>query len=129
MEDPEFVSPDLGVEEVAERFSSSENTLLVRDGGELKGEIHEHSLLKALIPEGRLDEEKVVGILGLSFHSEYVAETASDLMNRHEVTVEPGETLEEIAFVLDREDIRSVPVEEDGEIIGVVHEDRVVEEI
>jgi CBS domain-containing protein len=49
-------------------------------------------------------------------------------MNKHEVTVPPDETLGEIAFLMDREDIRSIPVEEDGEIVGVVHENKVVQE-
>lgn len=129
MDDPEFIEADAPVEEVVDRVKGIENTLIVRENGEAVGEIHEHSLLKVLIPENRLDEEKVIGILGLSFDTRYVAETAEDLMNRHEVTVEPDEELGEIAFVMDREDVRAVPVEEDGGIVGVVHENRMVEEI
>lgn len=129
MDDPEFVKVDAAVEEVTDEVEGAENTLIVVDDGKVVGEIHENSLLKLLIPEDRIDEEKVIGILGLSFDSRYVAENAEDLMNRHEVTVSPDEDIGEIAFLMDREDVRAIPVEEDGEVIGVVHENRLMEEI
>jgi predicted transcriptional regulator len=129
MDEPDFIQHDTDIEEVVDELHNKENTLVVKRGGETVGEIHEQSLLKVLVPEDRLDEEKVVGILGLSFDQSYVAEKAEDIMNEHEVKVEPEEEVGEIAFVMDREDLRSIPVEEDGEIIGVVHENRLIEEI
>ncbi len=129
MEDPVFIEHDKPVHEVAERVKGEENTLIVSKDDKLVGEVHEHSLLKILIPEKRIDEEKIIGILGLSFNQQYMAETAEDLMNQHEITVPPDETIGEMAFLMDREDLRSLPVEEDGDIIGVVHENRLVEEI
>lgn len=129
MDDPVFINADASVEEVKEKVKDVDNTLLVKKDDRLVGEIHENSLLKLLIPEDRLDEEKVIGILGISFDSDYVAENASDLMNKHEITVPPDETAGEIAFLMDREDVRAVPVEKDGEIIGVVHENLLMEEI
>jgi CBS domain-containing protein len=128
MDEPDFIDADADIDTVKEEFEGTENTLIVRKDGEVAGEIHENSLLKDVIPQDRIDEEKVVGILGLSFDESYVADEAEDLMNKHEVTVPPDETLGEIAFLMDREDIRSILVEEDGEIIGVVHEDKVVQE-
>ncbi len=129
MDEPDFIEADASIEEVKQEVEGTENTLIVKRNGNIVGEIHENSLLKILIPEKRLDEEKVIGILGLSFDSRYVAEKAEDLMNQHEVTVKPDEEIGEIAFLMDREDIRSIPVEEDGEVVGVVHENRLVEEI
>lgn len=129
MEDPDFIDADASVEEVKKEVEGVENTLIVRKDGEVAGEIHENSLLKLLVPEERLDEESVIGILGLSFDSRYVAEKAEDLMNRHEITASPDEDIGELAFIMDREDVRSIPVEEDGEIVGVVHENALVEEI
>ncbi|MFB6181011.1 MAG: HPP family protein, partial [Candidatus Nanohalobium sp.] len=129
MEDPVFVEADTSVEEVAEKVKGEENTLIVRKEGKVVGEVHEHSLLKEIVPQERLDEERVIGVLGLSLDRRYVAETAEDLMNQHEVTVPPDETIEEVAFIMDREDLRSVPVEKEDEIIGVVHENRLVEEV
>jgi CBS domain-containing protein len=129
MDDPDFIDYEADIDEVVEELHTQENTLIVRRDGEAVGEIHEQSLLKVLIPEGRLDEEKVIGILGLSFDQSYVAEKAGDVMNKHEVTAGPDEEAGELAFLMDREDIRSIPVVEDGEIIGVVHEDRLIEEI
>lgn len=128
MKEPDFVDAEADIDTVKDEFEGSENTLIVRRDGEVVGEIHENSLLKDVIPQERLDEEKVIGILGLSFDQRYVAEKAEDLMNEHEVTVPPDETVGEIAFIMDREDIRSVPVEEDDEIVGVVHENQVVQE-
>ena len=128
MDEPDFVPNDLSVEKVEEEFKGSENTLMVKRNDKVIGEVHENSVLKALIPEEKIDEESVIGILGLSFDQSYAPDTAEDLMNAHEVTVPPDETLGEIAYIMDEEDIRSVPVEEDGDIIGVVHEDTVVEE-
>jgi CBS domain-containing protein len=130
MDDPDFIEYDAGIETVVDELRNQENTLIVRRNGNVVGEIHEHSLLKVLIPEDRLDEEKVVGVLGLSFDQKYVADTAEDVMNKHEVTVEPEESLGEIAFLMDREDLRAIAVkDDDGDIVGVVHENRVIEEI
>lgn len=128
MIDPDFVDWEASVEEVEKEFEGSENTLIVRRNEKIVGEIHENSLIKALIPEEKIDEESVIGILGLSFDQSYAPDTAEDLMNEHEVTVPPEETLGEIAFLMDEEDVRSLPVKEDGEIIGVVHEDAIVRE-
>lgn len=128
MDEPDFIDAEAGIDEVKAEFEGSENTLIVQRDEKVVGEIHENSLLKDIIPQDRLDEEKVIGILGLSFDQSYVAEKAEDLMNEHEVTVPREETLGEIAFIMDREDIRAVPVEEDGEIVGVVHENNVIEE-
>ena len=129
MDDPDFIDYDARIETVVDELRNQENTLIVRRNGNVVGEIHEHSLLKVLIPEDRLDEEKVVGILGLSFDQKYVADTAEDVMNKHEVTVGPEESLGEIAFLMDREDLRAIAVKDDGDIVGVVHENRVIEEI
>ena len=127
MEDPDFVDFEASVEEVEKELSGAENTLIVRKNEGVVGEIHENSLLKAFIPEDELDENSVVGLLGLSFDQSYVPEKAEDLMNTHDVSVDPEEELGDIALIMHREDVRAVPVEEDGELIGVVHENKVVE--
>ena len=127
MEDPDFVDVEASVEEVEKELSGAENTLIVRKNEGVVGEIHENSLLKAFIPEDELDENSVVGLLGLSFDQSYVPEKAEDLMNTHDVSVDPEEELGDIALIMHREDVRAVPVEEDGEVIGVVHENKVVE--
>ncbi|WP_347720556.1 CBS domain-containing protein [Candidatus Nanohalovita haloferacivicina] len=127
MDEPDFIEPDAAIEEVVEEFKGSENTLIVREENKIMGEIHENSLLKAMIPEDKLDEESIIGVLGISFDQSYVPDTAEDLMNSHEVTISPDTDIGEIAFLMDREDIRSLPVKEDGEIIGVVHENKVIE--
>jgi len=129
MIEPSYIDHEASIDKVVEKVKDAENTLIVQKDGEFVGEVHEHSLMKILVPEDRIDEEKVIGILGLSFDTTYVAENVEDLMTTHEVTVEPDETIGEIAFLLDREDLRAIPVEEDGEIIGVVHQNQLVEEI
>lgn len=129
MDDPVFVEHDATVEEVVEKVRGAEDTLIVRKDGRFVGEIHEHDLLKVIIPEDRLDEEKVVGILGLSFDRSYAPEDAHDLMNQHEVTVEPDEDVGEIAFLMEREDVRAIPVKEGDEIVGVVHENSLMGEL
>lgn len=128
MDEPDFIDVEASVEKVKDEFLGAENTLIVKRNGEVVGEIHENSLLKALIPEEKIDEESVIGILGLSFDQSYVPDTAEDLMNEHEVKIGPEETIGQIAYLMDREDVRSLPVIEDGEVIGVVHEDTIVEE-
>lgn len=127
MDEPDFIEPEAAIEEVVEEFKGSENTLIVREENKIMGEIHENSLLKAMIPEDKLDEESIIGVLGISFDQSYVPDKAEDLMNKHEVTVGPEEDIGEIAFLMEREDLRSLPVKEDGEIIGVVHENKVIE--
>ena len=130
MDEPDYIDYSADVEQVVDEVKDEENTLIVRKDGEVVGEIHEQSLLKILIPEEKLDEEKVIGIMGLSFDESYVAEKAGDIMNKHEVTVEPEKEAGDIAFVMDKEDIRAVPVKnKENEIIGVVHETKLIQEI
>jgi CBS domain-containing protein len=129
MDEPDFIEYDASIEDVARELDSKENTLIVKKNEEPVGEIHETSLLKELIPEERLDEEKVIGIIGFSFDRSYVAEKAEDVMTEHEVTVSPDDDVGEIAFLMDREDLRAIPVKEGEEIIGVVHENSLIEEI
>lgn len=128
MDEPDFIESNASLEEVEEEFSGSENTLIVKKDSEVVGEIHENSLLKGLIPEEKIDEESVIGILGISFDQSYAPDSAEDLMNEHEVSVGPEDELGDIAFLMNREDVRSLPVMEEGELIGVVHEDTVVKE-
>ncbi|MFT4868490.1 MAG: CBS domain-containing protein [Colwellia polaris] len=128
MDEPDYIPHDADMDQVIEDFHGSENTLIVTKNGDFVGEIHEATLLKDIIPQDRLDEEKVVGILGFGFDGSYSPDTAEDLMNNHDITVPPDEEAGEMAFIMDREDLRSLPVKEDGEIIGVVHEDRLIEE-
>lgn len=129
MDEPDFIDVDADIDEVVDELHTQENTLIVRREGDAVGEIHEQSLLKVLIPEDRLDEEKVIGILGFSFDQSYVAEKAEDIMNEHEVKVSPDEEVGEIAFLMEREGLRSIPVVENDEVIGVIHENRLIEEI
>jgi CBS domain-containing protein len=128
MDEPDFIQHDASVEDVENEFSGAENTLIVKKGEKVVGEIHENSVLKGLIPEEKINEESAIGILGFSFDQSYAPDTAEDMMNEHEVTVPPDETLGEIAYLMNKEDVRSLPVERDGEIIGVVHENTVVRE-
>jgi predicted transcriptional regulator len=129
MDEPDFIDHDASIEDVSRELDSQENTLIVKRDGEAVGEIHEHSLLKELIPEERIDEEKIIGILGFSFDRKYVAEIAEDAMNEHEASVSPDDDVGEIAFLMDREDLRAIPVKEDGEVVGVVHENSMIEEL
>ena len=128
MDEPDFIQHDSSVEQVEKEFEGAENTLIVKRDEEVVGEIHENSLLKAMIPQDKIDEESFVGILGLSFDQSYAPDNAEDLMNDHEVTVSPDDTLGDMAFLMNEEDVRSLPVEESGEIVGVVHENTIVKE-
>lgn len=129
MDEPDFIDSEASVEKVVDEFRGAEDTLIVREDDDVVGEIHEQSLLKTLVPEEKVDEEKVIGIIGFSFDSSYLPEKASDLMNKHNITVEPEKEVGDIAFLMEKEDLRSVPVEENGEIVGVIHENRLIGEI
>jgi CBS domain-containing protein len=129
MSEPDFIGVDASIEEAAEELASAENTLIVMEGGEFVGEVHEHTVTRALIPEHRLDEEKVVGIIGFSFDTSYEPQTVEDVVDRHEVSVSPEEDLGEVAFLLDKEDLRSLPVVDGGDVVGVVHENDLMGEI
>jgi predicted transcriptional regulator len=129
MDEPEFVQYDAPIEEVIEKVKGAENTLIVKKDDEVVGEVHEHSLLKVLIPQKRIDEENVIGILGFGFNKQYIAETAEDLMTHHAVKARADDDVGDVAFLMDKEDLRAIPVEEDGEIIGVIHENQLIMEI
>lgn len=129
MDEPEFIEHDADIEEVVEKVRGVEDTLIVTENGKIVGEIHESSLMKLLIPEKKIDEEKVIGFFGFGFNSKYVAENAEDLMDDHNVKVKPDTDIGNIAFLMDKEDLRAIPVISGDEIVGVVHENRMVEEI
>ena len=131
MAEPRFVDEEQSVERAAEILCGEENTLIVGDADSFSGEVHESHLLKVLIPENMIDEEDVVGILGFSYDTDYVADSVSDVMNKHQVTVSPDTSVGRVAFVMNKEGLRSVPVvrDTDQKVVGVVHENDLMGEI
>jgi CBS domain-containing protein len=119
---PKFIKELDSVNKVKKLLRTTEDTLIVKNKkGKFVGEIHEIDLLPLLIPERNVSEEQVIGILGLDIKRAFFPKNARDLMTSHDITVTPGVSVGKIAEIMNKEDIKAVPVIKGKTIVGVVH--------
>lgn len=124
---PKFVEPKAKISEIKKDLIGKENCLTVVDEkGRFLGEIHELDLLKLVIPEEKLEEEDVAGVMGAAYDPEFTGHTADMIMRKHEITVPPDTDATDVAVIMYKEDIRSVPVIKGDKIIGVIHLNQVI---
>jgi len=124
---PKIVSARAKISEIRKDLIGKENCLTVVDeAGNFMGEVHELDLLKLVIPEERLEGEDVAGVMGAAYDPEFTGHTAEMIMRKHEITVPPGTDATDVAIIMYKEDVRSVPVMQKKKIIGVIHLNQVI---
>lgn len=79
-------------------------SLLVEIAGEIKGIITERDILKRVVAEGR----------------DANATRVMDVMTRQMITIPSNASMIQAAQMLNKHNIRRLPVEENGKIIGIV---------
>ena len=79
-------------------------SLLVTEGGEIRGIVTERDYLRRVTLEGRTDTET----------------TVREIMSSPLVVVTPETTIDECTAVMTDRRIRHLPVVDDGEVVGVV---------
>jgi acetoin utilization protein AcuB len=112
--DPECVAPDTSLMEIRRLLHQRGfHHLLVREDDRLVGVISDRDVLRTLSPF-------------LDTHSETprdvrtLAKQASDLMRTDPITVPPDVTIREAAGLLLENSISSLPVVDDGQLLGIV---------
>ena len=106
------------LKQVIKKLQGTEDVIIVVDDkGKLLGSIDEADLIPLMIPQGKVN---VSGILG-GYKKIYFAKTAKDLMTEHVYFVTPNTEIEKAAFIVSKEQVRSLAVVKGRRIVGVVH--------
>ena len=92
------------------------------------GEIHEIDLLKLAVNPKEIPEEEVV-TLGFGLDMGYFAKTAGDLVRKHEITISPKTKIKEAAFIMVKEDVKSLPVVKNKRFLGILRERDIIKAI
>jgi acetoin utilization protein AcuB len=117
------------ISSVLKKFKNNINILTVLDKkGNFLGEIHKIDLLKLTINPKDVGEEDIIKF-GFGVDFGWFAKKAGDIMNRHELTIEPDMPIEKAAILMLREDIRSLPVMKNNKIIGIITENKILKEL
>lgn len=96
---------DASVRDAASLMKDKEvGSLLVEIAGEIKGIITERDILKRVVAEGR----------------DANATRVMDVMTRQMITIPANTSMIQAAQMLNKHNIRRLPVEENGKIIGIV---------
>lgn len=122
MEKAHIVNIDTNIEDIKKKLIGAEDCLIVvNKRNKIIGEIHEQDLLKLIIPEDKLDEEEVGGILGVGYDDDFISTDASKIIKKHNITIDPEFPADEIGLIFYKEDIMSIPVVKGKEILGTIH--------
>ncbi len=96
---------------------------VVDSRGRIIGEINQHELLKLLIPPRDIDEEIILGPLGMKELLERQGNKVGDLMKTHDIKVKKGTKVVEAARLMLETEVRTLEVvDEEGNPIGFVSE-------
>ncbi len=93
------------------------------------GDIHQHDLLKLLIDPNDLSWDEVTGIFGRYVDMGYFAETAKDLMHRHELTVTPETTIRKVVSLMFKHNVDALPVVKNKKLVGMITELEILDKI
>jgi|ETN02SMinimDraft_4_1059925.scaffolds.fasta_scaffold190025_1 acetoin utilization protein AcuB len=112
------------ISEVIKTFNSSKTdaVAVVNSKGKFVGDIHQHDLLKLLIDPKDISWDEVTGVFGRIVDMGYFAETAKDLMHRHELTVTPETSVREVVSLMFKHNIDALPVLKGEKIVGMITE-------
>jgi CBS domain-containing protein len=94
----------------------------ILENGRFVGEIYQRDMLKLAVDPSIFVGERVLGPAGVKQIMEPYARKVRDLMMDHEFTISPDEEVKSAAEIMLRENVRSLPVEKDGRLVGFVSE-------
>ena len=125
------VHPEEEINEIIRLFDKYEDECfpVVDDDENFIADIHERDLLKLAISPSILNEHEIIGYLGTKIDESYFAETAEEIMEKHDVTFNPETNVEDCVIEMWKEDLRSVPVLEHGKIKGILFEKDIIEKV
>ena len=124
MREVKSIRPSTKIKKLISTFEKEEVDVLavIDDKGKFLGDIHERDLLKLLVSKDDISWEEVTGPFGRIMDMAYFAETAKDLMHRHDITVGPEEKVSQVVKLMFRSNVDVVAVVEYGKVVGMVTE-------
>jgi acetoin utilization protein AcuB len=127
----ESVHADAKISDVITVFEDdSTDAIAVTDkNGDFVGDIHQQDLLKLLIDPKDVSWNEVTGLFGRIVDMGYFAETAKDLMHRHEITVTPETTIRSVVSLMFKHNIDAIPVLKSSKLVGMITEFEILDEI
>lgn len=131
MRDIKSVTPSTKIKKLISIFEKEEvNALAVVDKkGKFLGDVHEHDLLKLIVGKEDVSWEEVAGPFGRILDMGYFAETAKDLMHRHEISVKPDDTVKLVVRLMFRNNIDVIAVVENKKIVGMITEMDILDQV
>lgn len=129
--DFETMHEETTIHELLKTFEKHERAAfpVVSEDEGFVGDVHERDLMKLAIDPDKLNEHEIIGYMGTTVDRSYFANGVEDIMETHEVTASPDDQVEMIVLEMWNEDIRAVPVIEDGAVIGMVYEKDIIENV
>lgn len=107
----------------------SSEYLVVDKRGKFLGDIDQRDFLQLAIDPDRMSERDIIGALGTRITEGVFSDKVEDIMTTHELTVGPGEPVEDLVVRMWNDNVRAVPVVSEGKIIGVVSENQIVKKV
>jgi CBS domain-containing protein len=125
------VYPDTPIEQVIETLKKEEIDCIpvINRKGKFLGDIHERDLLKLLIDPEKMPTNQLAGIFGKAVDMGYFANTAEDIMKRHEITLNPNDLVGDAVLLMFNHDLNALPVVKNGKIVGILSELAILEQI
>lgn len=117
------------ISSVLKQFRKGINILtVVDDKGKFLGEIHKIDILKLAINPKDVSKGDIIKF-GFGVDFGWFAKKAGDIMNRHELTIDPELQVEKAAILMLREDVRSLPVVLNKKIVGIITENEILKRL
>ncbi|MFH1450572.1 MAG: CBS domain-containing protein [archaeon] len=141
MRKPITVTESTKIRELIKIFEDAKTdaVAVVDKNGKFIGDIHQHDLLKLLIDPKDASWDEVTGLFGRVVDMGYFAETAKDLMHKHELTVTPDTTIRKAVSLMFKHNVDALPVVDTvndgtifskaGKLIGIITELEILERI
>ena len=123
MEKPVLISSKATKKELkklAKKHPHTDLFVVVDKNKNFLGDIHENDLFLMFIPNEKFEE---IGVeLGFDLERKFFANTAKELMNKHDVTCDEDDDVAEIALLLAKEEVNAIPVlNKKGKVVGMVN--------
>ena len=122
MEPAVLVTKKNKIRKVVNILQTKEDVLVVVEGkGKLVGIVDEATLVKLLVPTDKLETEEVIGFLGAGYDRAFVAKIVEDVMEKRIFFVTPSMSIEKVAYLMYKENLRAIPVLQGSKVVGIVH--------
>jgi CBS domain-containing protein len=122
MERPILVSLDTTKKELlalAKKHPHIPLLFVVDKNGKFLGDIHENDLFYMIIPNDMYDE--IGAELAFDIEKKFFAETAKQIMRKHDESCSPDDELMDVATRLARAEVNELPViDKNGKVVGLI---------